>query len=164
MGASHPCTCCIIKGGGDVSPPSSTYRLGPGAQVRLPVHRTASYVAHSTVESPWRSQSTRRKVVKQGGREAGRQGGREAGRQWSSEAYVVCIEISIPNIPKAVQHQIVRTRINGDCSNEASHTLNKSKLGGGGHIKMQSWNAHNCPYISAWLQTCHVTSRREASI
>ena len=147
MGASHPCTCRIIKGGGDVSPPSSMYCLGPGAQVRLPVHRTASYVAHSTVESPRRSQSTRRKVVKQQG----------------SEAYVVCIEISIPDIPKAVQHQIVRTRINGDCWNEASHTLNKSELGGG-HIKTQSWNAHNCPYISAWLKTCHVTFRGEASI
>ena len=117
MGASHPCTCRIIKGGGDISPPSSTHRLGPGAQVRLPVHRTASYVAHSMVESPRRSQSTRRKVVKQRG----------------SEAYVVCIEISIPDIPKAVQHQIIRTRIDGDCSNEASHALNKSELGGGSH-------------------------------
>ena len=89
----------------------------------------------------------RRKVVKQRG----------------SEAYVVCIEISIPDIPKAVQHQIVQTRIDGDCSNEASHALNKSKLGGG-HIKTQSWNAHNCPYISAWLQTCHMTFCGEASI
>ena len=71
---------------------------------------------------------------------------------------MVCIEISIPNIPKAVQHQIVRTRIDGDCSNEASHALNMSELGGG-HIKMQLWNAHNCPYISVWLQMCHVTFR-----
>ena len=59
-----------------------------------------------------------------------KQGGREAGRQGGSEAYVVCIEISIPDIPKAVQHQIIRTRIDGDCLNEASHALNKSELGG----------------------------------
>ena len=89
--------------------------------------------------------------------------GGEAVRQRGSEAYVVCIEISIPDIPKAVQHQIVRTRIDRDCSNEASHALNKSELGGG-HIKTQSWNAHNCPYISVCLQTCHVTFRGEASI
>ena len=56
---------------------------------------------------------------------------------------MVCIEISIPDIPKAVQHQIIRTRIDGDCSNEASHVLNKSEVGGG-HIKMQSWNTHKC--------------------
>ena len=105
------------------------------------MHWTASYVAHSMVESLQRSQSTRRKVVKQQGSEAARQRGSEAARQRGSEAarqrgseaYVVCIEISIPDIPKAVQHQIVQPRIDGDCSNEASHALNKSELGGGSH-------------------------------
>ena len=89
--------------------------------------------------------------------------GGEAARQRGSKAYVVCIEISIPDIPKAVQHQIVRTRIDGDCLNEASHALNTSELGGGGHIKMQSWNAQNCPYIAPHLGLLPTMSHDHAS-
>ena len=75
---------------------------------------------------------------------------------------MVCIEISIPIIPKAVQHQIVRTRIDRDCSNEASHALTQSELGGG-HIKTQSWNAHNCPYIAPHLGPLPTMSHDHAS-
>ena len=69
---------------------------------------------------------------------------------------MVCIEVSIPNIPMTVQHEIIQTRINWDFQNEAMLVCEEKPRGCGIDKEIEAFK-HAWPDINTWPQKYHVT-------